>query len=126
MKKITKITNYWLFKPVYGEAHKSELRDEYIYVRVQTEGDDTFSWRIGYENKSGDVNFIACDLMSDAEARLEKEFQEKEGWVEPIHQLIREGLFLQAVKTYRDITDCGLREAKDYVDNMRTKIKLLP
>jgi ribosomal protein L7/L12 len=33
-------------------------------------------------------------------------------------QMKQEGNILQAVKEYKDKTGCGLKEAKDYIDNL--------
>ena len=124
MKKITKTTHYWLFKPVHEDAHESELYKEYMYIRVQNEGETNYSWQVGYENSLGDVNLLSISIMSDVVLKLEEEFQKDVRNIEPVHQLIREGLFLQAIRDYKNLTGCSLREAKDYVDNNRNNAKL--
>jgi hypothetical protein len=42
-----------------------------------------------------------------------------------VYNLIKEQRFLQAVKEYMDISGVGLKEAKDYIDDIRSRLKNL-
>lgn len=42
---------------------------------------------------------------------------------EQVVDLIRRGKKIEAVKTFRNITGMGLKEAKDYVDDLHERIK---
>lgn len=43
---------------------------------------------------------------------------------EEIEKLLKENRFLMAVKLYKEYADVGLRDAKNYVDNLRNSIKI--
>jgi predicted Zn-dependent protease len=40
-----------------------------------------------------------------------------------VEQLVKSNNFLPAVKLYKEYTDVGLKDAKDFVDNLRESIK---
>src|SRR6478735_4511026 len=54
IRKITKVTNYWLFKPTG--------KDGFFYVRSQIEGSENFAWFIGYVNKFDCVSSVGGEL----------------------------------------------------------------
>ena len=70
MEKITKIINYWIFKPVSSES-------KYFYIRCKVETLDNVNWFVGYKNSFGLVSSVGGDL-SDSEVQiLEKEYQKE-------------------------------------------------
>lgn len=68
MEKITKTTNYWLFKQTTTDS-------KYFFVRAVTEGLDNVTWFMGYKNHLGLVSSIGGDLKEETIESLEKEFQ---------------------------------------------------
>lgn len=68
MKKISKVIHYWFLKPTREDG-------EYFFIRTKTEGLETYTWFIGYENKSGLVSSIGEALSGTLVDELEKEFQ---------------------------------------------------
>lgn len=66
IRKITKVTNYWLFKPTG--------KDGFFYVRSQNEGSDNFVWFIGYINKFDCVSSVGGELDESLVIELEYEF----------------------------------------------------
>ncbi|MFW6246792.1 MAG: hypothetical protein ACOC22_01255 [bacterium] len=125
MKKITKVTHYWLFKPLYEEEFTPETFTKYHHVRVQTEGETTYQWVVGYDDESGNIVVIDSIPMFGAEQELEKEFQATYGWEEELRDLLKQKGALNAIKFYKELKKCGLREAKDYVFNLRDNSKIL-
>ena len=43
---------------------------------------------------------------------------------EHIERLIKEDMFIQAIKLYKEYADVGLKDAKDYVVNLRESLKI--
>lgn len=66
-EKITRKTNYWLFKNVPGS-------NEYYYIRSLTEKIDRVIWFIGYKNNHGLVSGVGGDLDKTLQNKLEAEF----------------------------------------------------
>lgn len=69
MKKVTRTTHYWLFKPTGRDKSK------YFFIRTVTEGLDKVVWFEGYQSHTGLISSIGGDLMEDLQNSLEKEFQ---------------------------------------------------
>jgi hypothetical protein len=74
VRKITKVTNYWLFKP----ARIGEEENDYYCVRCQTQGLQDASWFVGRVNHLGLVSSVGGELPEDVKERLENEFQNYE------------------------------------------------
>jgi hypothetical protein len=67
MKKITKITHYWFFKP-------TEENSGLYFIRSKTDNNVEINWFIGMENYKGDITRVGDNMTIAQKNMLEKEF----------------------------------------------------
>lgn len=94
-----------------------------LFPKIIEQLKDNQDWRaivFRMASVSPSITSKAIDFVNQENfKRIEPEYMKE------CRSYIREGLFFQAIKHYREKTKCSLREAKDNLDKIREEMGLI-